>query len=106
MERTVFKYILLTILFALAAVTAASAQSPGRASGIDSLGAGGDLGGNTEPPVTPVRIPNTVDKRPERNEAQLFSLSGRALTTAPHGQIVILRRRTLDGYVTEKKIMK
>lgn len=104
MVRTIFRHILLTALFALVTVTTVSAQTPRRASGIDSLGTGGDLGGNTNPPSTLVPVPK--DGGPACTDTQCFTLCGRALTAAPRGQIIILRRRTPDGYVTEKKIIR
>ena len=104
MGRTIFRFILLTALFALVTVTTVSAQTPRRASGLDSLNNGGDLGGNSNPPSTLVSVPK--DGGPASTELQRFTLSGRALTSAPRGQIVILRRRTPEGYVTEKKIMR
>lgn len=104
MGRTIFRFILLTALLALVTSTAVSAQTPRRASGLDSLNNGGDLGGNTNPPSTLVPAPK--DGGPASTELQCFTLCGRALTAAPRGQIIILRRRTADGYVTEKKIMR
>ena len=104
MVRTIFRFILLTVFLALATVTAVSAQTPRRVSGIDSLDAGGDLGGNTNPPSTLVLIPK--ESGSASTEMQRFTLSGRALTAAPRGLVVILRRRTADGYITEKKIMR
>lgn len=104
MVRTIFRFILLTALLALVTATTVSAQTPRRASGLDSLNIGGDLGGNTNPSSTLVPVPK--DDGSASTEMQRFTLCGRTLTDAPRGQIIILRRRTADGYITEKKIMR
>ena len=104
MIRTIFKFILLTAFLALVTATTVSAQTPRRVSGIDSLDAGGDLGGNNPPPTTLVSVPK--DDGSASSEMQRFTLSGRTLNAAPRGQIIILRRRTADGYITEKNIMR
>ena len=104
MIRTIFKFILLTAFLALVTATTVSAQTPRRVSGIDSLDAGGDLGGNNPPPTTLVSVPKDGGKTSA--VAQRFTLSGRTLNAAPRGQIVILRRRTQDGYLTEKRVMR
>lgn len=103
MIRTIFKFILLTAFLALVTATTVSAQTPRRVSGIDSLDAGGDLGGNTLPSTL---APVPKDDGSASSEMQRFTLSGRTLNAAPRGQIIILRRRTADGYITEKKIMR
>ena len=103
MGRTIFRFMMLTALLTLVSATEVSAQTPRRASGVDSLNNGGDLGGNT-PPTTLVPVPK--DGEPASTEMQCFTLCGRTLTAAPRGQIVILRRRTQGGYLTEKKIMR
>lgn len=104
MVRTIFRFILLTVFLALATATTVLAQTPRRASGLDSLNNGGDLGGNNPPPTTLAPVRN--DGGSERSAAQRFTLSGRTLNAAPRGQIVILRRRTPDGYVMEKRVMR
>ena len=104
MVRTIFKFILLTALLALVTATTVSAQTPRRASGLDSLNNGGDLGGNNPPPTTLVSVPKDGGKTSA--VAQRFTLSGRTLNAASRGQIVILRRRTQDGYLTEKRVMR
>lgn len=104
MVRTIFKFIFFTAFLALVTATTVSAQTPRRASGLDSLNNGGDLGGNTPPSTTLAPVRN--DGGSEGSAAQRFTLSGRALNAAPRGQIVILRRRTADGYTTEKRIMR
>lgn len=104
MVRTIFKFVLLTAFLALVTATTVSAQTPRRASGLDSLNNGGDLGGNTPPSTTLAPVRN--DGGSERSAAQRFTLSGRTLNAAPRGQIVILRRRTPDGYVMEKRVMR
>ena len=104
MVRTILGFILLTTFFILVTVTAVSAQTPQRASGIDSLNNGGDLGGNTNPQATLVSVPK--DGGSASTRTQRFTLSGRAIITVPRRQIIILRRRTPNGYVTEKKIMR
>lgn len=104
MVRTIFKFIFLTAFLALVTATTVSAQTPRRASGLDSLNNGGDLGGNNPPPTTLVSVPKDGGKT--SSAAQRFTLSGRTLNAAPRGQIVILRRRTPDGYVMEKRVMR
>ena len=104
MVRTIFKFIFLTAFLALVTATTVSAQTPRRASGLDSLNNGGDLGGNNPPSTTLVPVRN--DGRSVSSAVQRFTLCGRTLTAAPRGQIVILRRRTPDGYVAEKRIMR
>ena len=94
----------LHLILATMLLSAVSAQTPRRASGIDSLNSGGDLGGNTNPPSTLVPVPK--DDGPACTRTQRFTLSGRAITTVPRRQIIILRRRTPNGYVTEKRIMR
>ena len=103
MRETIFRVILLSALLALVTVAKVSAQTPRRASGIDSLGTGGDLGGNI-PPAT--LVPVLKDGEPARTDVQRFTLCGRAATAAHRGQVVILRRRTPDGYVVEKIILR
>lgn len=104
MVRTILVFIMVTALLALVTATTVSAQTPRRASGLDSLNNGGDLGGNNPPPTTLVPVPKEGGKASA--VAQRFTLSGRTLNAAPRGQIVILRRRTQDGYLTEKRVMR
>jgi len=107
MVRTIFWFFLHAAILTLASATSVSAQTtPRRASGIDSIGAGGDLGGNTQPPATLVRIPNADDDLQGRADTQWLTLGGRVLSDVPRGQIVIVRRRTQGGYVAKKVILR
>lgn len=97
--------VFLTVVSVLMVAAAVAQPGPRRASGIDSLDSGSNLGGDSEPPATAIRrVAGDNSLGPECESCTRFTTGGSVVSRPRRGQVVIVRRRTANGYVVEKRI--